>query len=106
MTSTNSTMDARILTLHPQGKKGVNILRVKYDEVRQVLQEVMKKNGGEMTFEALSDQAIEVLEQNNFQGKPLWYIVTVKLDMEARGVLERIPKTSPHRLKWISTAEA
>ena len=29
-------------------------------------------------------------------GKPMWYIVTVKLDLQARGIFEQIPKTSPH----------
>ena len=36
-----------------------------------------------------------------FDGKVVWYIVTVKLDLEARGILERIPKTSPHRLRMV-----
>jgi len=26
-------------------------------------------------------------------------VVTVKLDLEARGIIERIPKTSPHQLR-------
>ena len=37
--------------------------------------------------------------KNKFSGSIPWYVVSVKLDLEARGILERIPKTSPHRLR-------
>jgi hypothetical protein len=39
--------------------------------------------------------------QPNFEGKVVWYIVTVKLDLEARQVIERVPKTSPHQLRLL-----
>jgi len=35
----------------------------------------------------------------NFEGEVGWYIVTVKLDLEARSIIERVPKTSPHKLR-------
>lgn len=85
------------MTLHPQGKKGVNILKRRYDLIKDVLLEIITKEG-EITFENLADRCVEELE-GKFDGKPLWYIVTVKLDLEARGVIERIPKTSPHKLR-------
>lgn len=59
--------------------------------------EILEKEG-QITFESLADKTIEAVEKD-FDGKPLWYIVTVKLDLEARGIIERIPKTSPHQLK-------
>ncbi len=96
-------MEERIETRHPQGKKGVNILKRRYEQVREALLHILQENGGEMTFEALSDKAEKKLIQDQFDGKPLWYIVTVKLDLEARGVLTRIPKTSPHRLRLMET---
>jgi len=34
-----------------------------------------------------------------FDGKVVWYVVSVKLDLEARGTIERVPKTSPHELR-------
>lgn len=93
-------MEEKILTLHPQGKKGTNILRRRYELVKDTLLDVIRENGGEMTFEKMSDIAIEKLEKT-LDGKPLWYIVTVKLDLEARGIFERVPKTSPHVLKLV-----
>jgi hypothetical protein len=35
----------------------------------------------------------------NFDGAVGWYTTTVKLDLEARGVIQRIPKSSPQRLR-------
>ena len=87
----------RIMTLHPQGKKGVNILKEKYDFIKQfILDTILEKEV--ISFEALSDLAVEKLT-NTFDGKVLWYIVTVKLDLEARGIIERVPKSSPHELR-------
>lgn len=90
----------KILTLHPQGKKGVNILTRRYNVIKDFIIETVEQHG-EITYEDLSDLAEEKL--TDFDGKVLWYIVTVKLDLEARGIIERIPKTSPHKLR-IKTA--
>ncbi len=88
--------DDKILTLHPQGKKGSNISRTKYETVKNFILKTIEKQK-EISYESLSDLAIEKL-QKNFDGKVIWYVVTVKLDLEARGIIERIPNTSPHRL--------
>ena len=29
----------------------------------------------------------------------MWYVTTVKLDLEARGQLKRVPKSRPQRVK-------
>lgn len=84
----------RMLTLHPTGKKGVNIELAKYEQVRALILAIIKKEG-RISFQTLSALAAEALLKAGFEGKPLWYIVTVKLDLEARKVIERIPKTSP-----------
>jgi len=89
--------EERILTLHPQGKKGVNILKRKYDLIKEFIIETIESHT-EITYEALSDLAIEKLS-DSFDGKVVWYIVSVKLDLEARNIIERIPKTSPHQLR-------
>jgi hypothetical protein len=89
--------EEKIMTLHPQGKTGVNILKSRYDFICAFILQQLKTHK-EMSFEELTDLAIEELSEE-FDGKILWYMVTVKLDLEARKVIERIPKTSPHRLK-------
>ncbi|MCB0838031.1 MAG: hypothetical protein KDD63_14170 [Bacteroidetes bacterium] len=89
--------EEKILTLHPQGKKGVNILKRRYDVIKDYILKTIREKG-EISYENLNDQAEEDLS-DSFDGKIPWYIVTVKLDLEARGIIERIPKTSPHQLR-------
>lgn len=89
--------EEKIVTLHPQGKAGVNILKRRYDVIRDFIIKTIEKEQ-DISFEELTDRAIDELTET-FDGKVIWYMVTVKLDLEARNVIERIPKTSPHRLR-------
>ncbi len=88
--------EERIMTLHPQGKKGTNILKVKYDLFKNFILQKIEAHG-QISYENICDMAVKELK--DFDGKPIWYIVSVKLDLEARGVIERVPKTSPHELR-------
>lgn len=98
--NTNLIMeDDRILTLHPQGKKGVNILREKYDLIKDYLLDKIESHG-EITYEKLNDMAVKDLSKT-FDGSVPWYVVSVKLDLEARKIIERIPKTSPHKVRIV-----
>ncbi len=96
--------EERILTLHPQGKKGVNIVLSKYLQVKQAILESIEEKGV-ITFEDLGDTCIEKLT-GKFDGKILWYVVSVKQDLEARGIIERIDKRSPQRLRLVSTKKS
>lgn len=89
--------EERIMTLHPKGKKGVNILQSKYDLIKDFIIGKIEEHE-EISYEEISDLAVSELSET-FDGKVVWYIVSVKLDLEARGIIERIPKTSPHRLR-------
>lgn len=84
-------MDDRILTQHPEKKKGVNIRRKKYEQVRDAI-EVSLREEGAQTFQALGEAVNQKLT-GNFDGSIGWYYTTVKLDLEARGVIicERKP---------------
>lgn len=89
--------EERILTKHPKGKDGVNILKRRYDTIKEfILKTIGEYN--EITYGQLSDLAVIKLSET-FDGKVIWYIVTVKLDLEARNIIERIPRTSPHKLR-------
>ena len=90
-------MSEKILTLHPQGKQGVNIDKAKYDAVRNAIVESLGEQP-EITFAELNSVVGTKLE-GNFEGSIGWYYTTVKLDLEARGVTERVPGSRPQRLR-------
>jgi hypothetical protein len=83
----------KILTLHPQGKHGVNIDQEKYDLIKSSIIEILKTNK-EISFGEMI-QIIESSLAGKFDGSISWYVVSVKLDLEARGIIRRLPKSSP-----------
>lgn len=89
--------EEKIMTLHPKGKKGVNILKRRYDIIKDFIVKTVQEHK-EISFEELTDLAVDKLTET-FDGKVIWYIVTVKLDLEARDIIERIPKNSPHKIR-------
>ena len=89
-------MTEKILTLHPEGKAGVNIEKAKYNVVKDAI--LTSLEGTELTFNGLAEAAGEKL-MGKFDGSIMWYVTTVKLDLEARGIIERIPKSSPQVLR-------
>jgi hypothetical protein len=86
-----------IRTLHPAKKQGINISRQKYDTIREAILCVLKAEK-EITFMKLS-RAVEKEVNGNFEGSVTWYVTTVKLDMEARGEVKRVPKSRPQLVK-------
>lgn len=92
-----TTDQERIQTLHPQGKKGVNILKKRYDPIKDFILKTVEAHG-EITYSEVNDLAVEQLK-DSFDGSIPWYVVSVKLDLEARGIIERVPKTSPHKIR-------
>lgn len=91
--------EEKILTLHPSGKKGTNISLEKYSAIRRETLAVLREKQV-ISFEDMCDIIIDRL-QPTFDGKVIWYVVTVKLDLEARKIIERVPKTSPHQLRLV-----
>lgn len=86
------------MTLHPDpGKQGVRIDRAKYDLVAQAIQDSLGERG-EITFMELV-QIVEVKLQARLQGSVAWYVTTVKLDLEAREKIARVPGVQPQRLR-------
>ncbi len=78
--------DEKILTKHPQGKSGKNIDKKKYDAMSRAIGSVLR--GKELTHTELMARVDEKLE-GKFDGNIGWYAETVKLDLEARRVIER-----------------
>jgi hypothetical protein len=90
-------MSEKILTLHPENnKEGVNIDRIKYEAVKSAILDAIDRHG-EISFQNLM-QTVES-QLPDFDGSIPWYVTSVKLDLEARGLIERIPKSSPQRIR-------
>ena len=86
-----------IRTLHPEKKQGVNISREKYEMIRKAILCVLQEKK-EITFMSLS-RAVEKEVNGNFDGSVMWYVTTVKLDMEARGEVKRVPNSRPQLVR-------
>jgi hypothetical protein len=90
----------KIQTLHPQpGKTNKNISRDKYNFIRENVLAVLGKK--ELTHPELME-ALSQRVKDNFEGNVQWYGETVKLDLEARKVIERT-KTKPEKYRVIAS---
>jgi hypothetical protein len=88
---------AKILTKHPLGKSGKNIDRKKYDTLKKAILSALRKNDLRHTelFSCLNKSL-----KGKFSGNISWYGETVKLDLEARKMIERTSsKPQKYRLK-------
>ena len=87
-------------TLHPDpGKQGTRIDSAKYDAVRNAILEHVGHDQEGIRFgelvRAMKDTFKEGLPGGGSVG---WYTTTVKLDLEARGEIQRVVGESPQRL--------
>ena len=87
----------KILTKHPLGKSGKNIDRNKYDTLKKAIVSALRKN--ELTHTELFSRLNKIL-QGRFSVNISWYGETVKLDLEAKKIIERTAsKPQKYRLK-------
>ena len=91
----------KIQLLHPEGKQAPNIERAKYELLRATLLQLIPKDAEGVPLAPLSDRVTEALtpEQIASIGKIGWYTMAVKMDMEARGEIERVPDAKRQRLR-------
>ena len=89
--------EAKVLTKHPQGKSGKSISQEKYETIKRAIISALK--GREPTHTELFQQLNASL-RGKFSGNISWYGETVKLDLEARKIIERTSsKPQKYRLK-------
>jgi hypothetical protein len=79
-------MSEKILTKHPLRKTGRSISREKYDQIRAGILAVLGEK--ELSHTELM-RALYARLRDRFDGNTHWYGETVKLDLEARRVIER-----------------
>src|SRR3982750_3047850 len=88
----------KILTKHPLGKSGKNIDRRKYDTLRNAILSALRKN--DLTHTELFSR-INTTLKGKLSGDINWYGETVKLDLEARKLIERTA-SKPQKYHLIS----
>ena len=86
-----------IRTLHPEKKQGVNISKEKYEIIRKAILATLRTQK-EISFMNLS-RSVEKQVGKTFDGSVMWYVTTVKLDLEARGEVKRVPNSRPQLVK-------
>ena len=86
-----------VKTLHPEKKQGVNISREKYEMIRKAIMSELRSKT-EMTLMKLS-RAVERQVRGKFVGSVMWYVTTVKLDLEARGEVKRVQNSRPQLVR-------
>ncbi len=90
-------VEKKILTKHPLGKNGKNISQDKYELMKRAILAALRKK--QRTHTELFEDLNKSLE-NKFAGNVSWYAETVKLDLEARKIIERTAFKPPkYRLK-------
>lgn len=90
-------MKDTIRTLHPEKKQGVNISKEKYEIIRKAILSTLCTQK-EISFRNLL-RAVEKEVNGTFDGSVMWYVTTVKLDLEARGEIKRVPHSRPQLVK-------
>jgi hypothetical protein len=89
--------EEKILTKHPLGKSGRNISKQKYEALKRAILSALKN--GDLTHKQLFNQLDKSLK-GSFSDNISWYGETVKLDLEARRIIERTSsRPQKYRLK-------
>ena len=98
-------MEELIQTLHPiPGKINKRISLVKYEQIKKALLAILKKSA--LTHTELME-ALYARVKDTFEGGVQWYGETVKLDLEARKMIERtVTKPEKYRLRPTTNAKA
>ena len=83
------------------GKKPTRIHKWKYDLLRAAIVDIAAGSPDGVEFRGLPDLVEARLspEQLTDLGSVSWYTTTVKLDMEVRGDIVRVPGARPQRLR-------
>lgn len=83
------------------GKKGTRIPKWKYDAVRAAILKVVPSRQEGVAFRELPGLVAGTLSATDRRdlGSVTWHTVTVKLQLEVSGEIERVPGATPQRLR-------
>ncbi|MDH3944042.1 MAG: hypothetical protein OEV06_08120 [Anaerolineae bacterium] len=83
------------------GKQPTSISKWKYDLVRAAILDILPADDEGIEFKILPNLVRDQLspDQRAALGSISWHTTTVKLDMEVKGDIARVPGSSPQRLR-------
>ena len=86
-----------------KGSGGGRVMPEKYDAVKEALLAVIPRAREGIAVRDLPRLVAPKLPRTMLprKGSASWLVTTVKLDLEARGVIERIPGVVPQRLRRV-----
>ena len=102
MTQPNPKRPDKVQILNPQrGKAMPRIDARKYTLVRRAILHILRRSQVGIPFGELADRVSWELTpgERDTLGSIAWYTTVVKLDLEARGEIERVPGATPQRLR-------
>lgn len=83
-----------------EGRDGVtNIPKWKFDAVQAAILKAVGDDG--LPFSELNEAVKRHLDEKDYHrlGSLGWHVTTVKLEMEVRGEIERLPGSGPQRIR-------
>lgn len=93
-----------ILTLnvnYPKGKGGTRMNAERYEVYCKAILKAVPRSRDGIPFSDLSAAVEALLPEavRSRMGSVMWNVTTVKLDLEARGLIARVPGSAPQRLR-------
>lgn len=93
--------EAKVVCETPtSGKTATRIPEWKYQLLKEIILDIVPGSEPGVAFKDLPSLVSEQLssEQKQKLGSVAWHTTTVKLDLEVKGELKRVPKSSPQQL--------
>ncbi len=97
----NAESDKVVCATPTPGKQPTRIDRWKYDAIREQILAIVDERPDGVLFKELPQLVQQRLSPANRSklGSLMWYVTTVKLDLEVRGEIVRVAKSSPQLLQ-------
>lgn len=104
-TKAGKTVAVRNINLRGKtNRSGASKTRVneqRYEAMKRALLKAVPRDKVGIEFRSLPETVRPHLPDGQLPGggSLMWYVTTVKLDLEARGLLERVPGSRPQRIR-------
>jgi len=94
-------MEERIQLKHPAGKHAVTMAKEKYEVMSKAIITSLEKHG-EVTHTEMKEAVVDYFKKKKikFEGAIEWFMESVKLDLEANKIIERISGKPAQKYKW------